>query len=78
MARDVCNEGGLTGTVFNAANEMAVTAFLNKEIKFSDIYSILNRTFNGKDMSKDIELESIYEMDKETRKQAKKVIESLT
>ena len=78
MARDVCNEGGLTGTVFNAANEMAVTAFLNKEIKFSDIYSILNRTFNGKDMSKDIELESIYEMDKETRKRAKKVIESLT
>ena len=29
-------------------------------------------------MSKDIELESIYEMDKETRKRAKKVIESLT
>ena len=78
MARDVCNEGGLTGTMFNAANEVAVSAFLNGEIKFSDIYSVLKRTFDTKEMSNKVELESIYEMDKETRKRAKKVIESLT
>jgi 1-deoxy-D-xylulose-5-phosphate reductoisomerase len=78
MARDVCNEGGLTGTIFNAANEVAVSSFLNGNIKFSDIYSVLKRTFDIKEMSKKVELESIYEMDKETRKRAKKVIESLT
>ena len=78
MARDVCNEGGLTGTIFNAANEVAVSSFLNGDIKFSDIYSVLKRTFDIKEMSKKVELESIYEMDKETRKRAKKVIESLT
>ena len=61
-----------------AANEVAVSSFLNGDIKFSDIYSVLKRTFDIKEMSKKVELESIYEMDKETRKRAKKVIESLT
>jgi len=78
MARAVCNEGGLTGTIFNAANEVAVASFLNQEIKFSDIYSVIKRTFDTNFVSKDIDLESIYEKDKETRIQAKKVIESLS
>ena len=78
MARAVCNEGGLTGTIFNAANEVAVASFLNQEIKFSDIYSVIKRTFDTNFVSKDIDIESIYEKDKETRIQAKKVIESLS
>ena len=78
MARTVCSEGGLTGTIFNAANEVAVASFLNQKIKFTDIYSVIKRTFDTNFVSKDIDLESIYEKDKETRIQAKKVIESLS
>jgi 1-deoxy-D-xylulose-5-phosphate reductoisomerase len=77
MARTVCSDGGLLGTIFNAANEVAVASFLKEEIKFSDIYSVIKRTFDTKSMSNNVDLESIYEMDKETRIQAKKVIESL-
>ncbi len=78
MARDICNEGGLSGTIFNAANEIAVASFLSDEIKFSDIYTVIRRTFDTTSVSNNIDLESIYEMDKETRMQAKKVIESLS
>ena len=46
MARAVCNDGGLLGTIFNAANEVAVASFLKEEIKFSDIYSVIKRTFD--------------------------------
>lgn len=77
MARTVCSDGGLLGTIFNAANEVAVASFLKEEIKFSDIYLVIKRTFDTKSMSNNVDLESIYEMDKETRIQAKKVIESL-
>ena len=77
IAREVCNSGGHLGIIFNAANEVAVTSFLKEEIKFSDIYSVIKRTFDTKSMSNNVDLESIYEMDKETRIQAKKVIESL-
>jgi 1-deoxy-D-xylulose-5-phosphate reductoisomerase len=34
---EVARFGGSTGAVLNAANEAAVTAFLNKEISFTDI-----------------------------------------
>ena len=34
IAREVCNEGGFLGTIFNAANEVAVESFLNKKINF--------------------------------------------
>ena len=37
MARTVCSDGGLLGTIFNAANEVAV-AFLKEEIKFFLIF----------------------------------------
>ena len=34
---EVAKFGGSTGAVLNAANEAAVTAFLNQEISFTDI-----------------------------------------
>ena len=33
-------------TVLNAANEIAVELFLNKEIKFLDIYAIIEKAMN--------------------------------
>ena len=78
IAREVCNKGGFLGTVFNAANEVAVESFLKKEINFDKIYEVIYRTFDNELMSNETSIESIYEADFRTRIKAKKVIKSFT
>ncbi len=78
MAREICNLGGLSGTTFNASNEVAVGSFLKDQIKFYQIYEVICRTFESVSMSNDISIESIYEMDKLTRIEAKKVVKSIS
>ena len=78
IAREVCKEGGFLGTIFNAANEIAVKSFLDHKISFEKIYDVIYRTFDNKIMSKDLTIESINEVDMETRIQAKKVVKSLS
>ena len=76
IAREVCNKGGFLGTVFNAANEIAVESFLNKEINFDKIYEVIYRTFDKNILSKNVSIETINEVDAQTRIQAKKVVKS--
>ena len=78
IAREVCNEGGFLGTIFNAANEVAVESFLNKKINFNQIYEVIYRTFDKNHMSNDLSIESINEADMQTRIKAEKVVKSLT
>ena len=78
IAREVCNEGGFLGTVFNAANEVAVESFLNKKINFNQIYEVIYRTFDKNHMSNDLSIGSINEADVQTRIKAEKVVKSLT
>jgi len=77
IAREVCNIGGLLGTIFNAANEIAVENFLNEQIKFDEIYEVIYRTFDKNNMSNDLSLESINEVDMLTRIEAHKVVKSI-
>ena len=76
IARQVCNEGGHLGTIFNAANEVAVESFLNDQITFEKIYEVIYRTFDSSNMSKEVSIESINEVDAQTRIQAHKVVKS--
>ena len=76
IARQVCNEGGHLGTIFNAANEVAVESFLNDQITFEKIYEVIYRTFDSSSMSKEVSIESINEVDAQTRIQAHKVVKS--
>ena len=78
LAREVCNTRGSTGTVFNAANEIAVENFLSDNITFNKIYEVIYRTFNAIPVSKNIDIEAIHEIDNQTRMEAKKVVKSLT
>ena len=78
LAREVCNTRGSTGTVFNAANEVAVENFLNDKITFNKIYDVIYRTFDAIPLSKDIDIEAIHEIDNQTRIEAQKVVKSLT
>ena len=77
IAREVCNKGGFLGTVFNAANEIAVESFLNKEINFDKIYEVIYRTFDKNILSNDVSIETINEVDAQTRIHAKKVVKSI-
>ena len=76
IAREVCNKGGFLGTVFNAANEVAVESFLKKEISFDKIYEVIYRTFDKNILSNNVSIETINEVDAQTRIQAKKVVKS--
>ena len=73
-----CNNGSNYGVVFNAANEIAVDSFINGQIKFSKIYEVIYRTFNINNVSNDLSLDSINDIDKETRIEAKKVVKSIS
>jgi 1-deoxy-D-xylulose-5-phosphate reductoisomerase len=77
IAREVCNKGSNLGAVFNAANEVAVESFLNNEINFDKIYEVIYRTFDANDVSNDLSIDSINDIDTHTRIEAKKVVKSL-
>ena len=78
LAREICNMGGSSGLVFNAANEIAVESFLSKHISFCDIYEVIYRTFDSISLSKPSDIETLNELNKEARMEAHKVIKSLT
>lgn len=46
LAKQVIQTGNTAGVVFNAANETAVEAFLNDQIPFGDITTIITTTLN--------------------------------
>ena len=78
IAREICNSGGSSGTVFNAANEIAVASFLQDKIKFSQIYDVIYRTFDSMPLSNNLSIEAIYEIDNQSRREAEKVVKSIT
>ena len=78
IAREICNSGGSSGTVFNAANEIAVASFLEDKIKFSQIYDVIYRTFDLMPLSNNLSIEAIYEIDNQSRREAEKVVKSFT
>ena len=77
IAREVCQKGGFLGTIFNAANEVAVENFLNGRIKFDEIYEVIYRTFDSDHLSNDLNIDSINEVNIQTRNHAEKVLKSI-
>ncbi len=47
LAKTACGIGGTMPAVLNAANEIAVTAFLEKKIRFTEIMSIVEKTMEA-------------------------------
>ncbi|UCE67109.1 MAG: 1-deoxy-D-xylulose-5-phosphate reductoisomerase [Candidatus Zixiibacteriota bacterium] len=77
LAREALKRGGTAPVVFNASNEAAVDAFLNRKIKFTDIFHIVEKTMN-KSGSIDVDsIESIMEADKNGRKIAEEIINGI-
>ena len=57
--------GGSMPTVFNAANELAVRKFLRREIRFTQIYRIIESSMDAHTVIPDPDLEAILETEKE-------------
>lgn len=66
---------GIMPCVLNAADEIAVEAFINKKIKFLDIEKIIKLSLKSFNNIKHPSLEEIINIDKEVRDWAIKVIE---
>ena len=78
LAFQVIDQKGNAGVVYNAANEVAVKAFIDGRIKFLGIYEVLKRTFKAIPWSKITDMKDIHHFDNYARKYALKVVKSLT
>jgi len=67
LAFDALNTGGTAPCILNAANEVAVSKFLNKEIKFSHIPLLINKALDKVENIFSSDLNTIFECDKKTR-----------
>ena len=74
LARQALNEGKSYATVLNAANEIAVYAFLEKNIKFTNIPEIIERTLDAHSPIALRTLEDVLESDRWGREYADKQI----
>ncbi len=74
LAKKVIDEKGLYGATFNAANEEAVYAFLNKKIKFTDIENIIDYCVNNVNNIQNPSYEDIKKCDVSTRELVAKIV----
>ncbi len=63
LAREALQAGNSAPTVLNAANEVAVERFLNKEIAYLDIAKIIDQTLEGLDNKAISTLDDIADVD---------------
>ncbi|MEK6673079.1 MAG: 1-deoxy-D-xylulose-5-phosphate reductoisomerase [Nitrospirota bacterium] len=73
-AFDALKEGGTMPAVLNAANEVAVNAFLDKRVSFNTIPVIIEKTMNSHDTKRDNQLDSVIEADRWARKKAEEYV----
>ncbi|UCE21588.1 MAG: 1-deoxy-D-xylulose-5-phosphate reductoisomerase [Candidatus Aminicenantes bacterium] len=75
LARLALEEGASFPIVLNAANEVAVDAFLLSEISFLEISEIVSKTVESHQKSEVQNLEDIFFVDREARQIARNLIE---
>lgn len=67
LARQAMQEGGLAATILNAANEIAVAAFLQQKIRFTEIATVVEHTLNQIQNSGAESIELILQADQNAR-----------
>lgn len=70
--------GGSAPAVFNAADEVAVDAFLKKRIRFADIPRVLEQTLETVAVRALRSVEDVYDVDDEARRVADQVVAAAT
>jgi 1-deoxy-D-xylulose-5-phosphate reductoisomerase len=74
LAYKVASTGGTAPAVFNAANEIAVAAFLESAVKFTDITDIVDNTLQKVDIVSEPQLDDILQADQRAREFASEQI----
>lgn len=77
LAYQALDAGGTSTTILNAANEVAVEAFLNRQIKFTDIARVIAATLQHVVSTAAESLEQILNADKLARVAARQQIQQL-
>ena len=73
LARDVLRTGGSAPAVLNAANEVAVRAFLSREIGFLDIARVVEETLEAVNVIEVHSLDDVTQVDAEARMRATEI-----
>jgi 1-deoxy-D-xylulose-5-phosphate reductoisomerase len=77
LAYRAAKTGGTMPVVLNAANEMAVEAFLDGKIGFYDIINVVEKTMSRHRSQTNENIEHILQTDRWTRIEAKQIIEGI-
>lgn len=67
IVSDTINAGGTAPCVMNAANEIAVEAFINEQIRFTDIVKLVERTLERCSINSSIDLQCVIDADSNAR-----------
>jgi 1-deoxy-D-xylulose-5-phosphate reductoisomerase len=67
LAREALQTGGTAPTILNAANEVAVAAFLEGRIGYPDIFGTVEATLSGATIKSVTTLDDVGEVDREAR-----------
>ena len=78
LAFESAKIGGSMPVVLNAANEVAIKAFLKKQIKFTDIPLLIENIMKLHTPTKEMDLETVFIIDEQTREKAKEWIKKYT
>ena len=78
LAYDALHQGGNMACIMNAANEAAVTAFLQERIGFYDITDVVRGTMDSTEFIPDPDIESIFTTNKEAYAKAKTLIDKIS
>lgn len=74
LAYDAMKTGGTAPTILNAANEIAVAAFLNERIPFLAIHEVIHHTLNKTPIDEASQLDTIVGSDQKARNIAQSYI----
>ncbi|MCF5053916.1 1-deoxy-D-xylulose-5-phosphate reductoisomerase [Pseudomonas syringae] len=71
LALQVLADGARASAAMNAANEVAVEAFLGRRIRFTQICEVVEQTLQHIDLSNAVDLEAILGLDRQARRLAR-------
>ena len=77
LAKEAIKRGGAYPAILNAANEVAVAAFLNKQLSFTGIFDVVTKTFEAiPDAGRIWSVEDIFAFDGAARSLANEFLEN--
>ncbi|MGD9008256.1 MAG: 1-deoxy-D-xylulose-5-phosphate reductoisomerase [Desulfobacteraceae bacterium] len=76
LAFDACRTGGTLPAVMNAANEVAVQAFLNRQLAFTEIPKVVEAAMKTHQIDRDPDVTAILNADAWARKSAKDLVQA--